>query len=221
MTAFTGEHPTRSVWLVRHGIRLNMEKPTWGLKAKRPDDPPLSRNGVKQARETARFLSGNQIRRLFSSPFYRAVQTAHPIANALDLPILIEDGFSEWLNPAWQRQQPKLLSTAALAKRFPRIDTSYAPLGTARYPEYDEAVDVYARVKETLGKVLKLFDGDILIVAHGATIVQAARALTGTSDGLDYRMCAVNRIVCEDDAWRIALATSEHLTVHEDRVRFD
>jgi transcription factor C subunit 7 len=74
-------------------------------------DPPLTAHGSAQVRILARHLQGKDIAAIFSSPFWRCalhtvhpqslsplahrcLQTATPVAEALDLPILIEPGIS-------------------------------------------------------------------------------------------------------------------------------
>jgi len=211
-----------TIYLVRHGIRLNQEVPAWGRTAERPDDTPLSANGIRQAHETAAWIlaHASDIRHIFASPFYRAVQTAQPIADILTLPIWIEPGFSEWLNPQWQKEQARLLSPAALQQEFPRVATGYVSVGRAVYPEFDENREVFARVKKTVVMLTATYPGALLIVAHGATIVQAARALTGSADGLDCHMCAVNKLVLSQRGWHLVEATRQHLSVSEDTIQF-
>ncbi len=69
----------------------------------------------------------------------RTIQTANAVAELLNLPIKLETGLSEWLNPA-RIEQPERLSTPALAKLFPRIDSSYTSRIAAKYPETHKKV---------------------------------------------------------------------------------
>ena len=88
------------------GGRDNTE---WKKMAKRPHDAELSELGLKQARALGERLSGTGISHVFCSPFLRTVQTAHAVADRIDAPLLIEDGFCEWLNPEWFSSKPELL----------------------------------------------------------------------------------------------------------------
>jgi broad specificity phosphatase PhoE len=46
-------------------------------------------------------LKKEKIAHIFASPFLRTVQTANAVAEMLNLPIKLETGLSEWLNPVW------------------------------------------------------------------------------------------------------------------------
>jgi broad specificity phosphatase PhoE len=61
----------------------------------------LSEHGVEQAEELGEFLYkiDPKIQRIYSSPFYRCIQTALPAAQKLGLEILPEPGIGEWYHP--------------------------------------------------------------------------------------------------------------------------
>ncbi|HEY9706683.1 MAG TPA: histidine phosphatase family protein, partial [Oculatellaceae cyanobacterium] len=97
---------TQTVWIARHGNRLDFVNPEWFNTAERPYDPPLSEDGLIQAKQLGQRLVGEGIIHIFASPFLRTVQTANQVADALDLPIKLEFGLCEWLNPAWMKTDP-------------------------------------------------------------------------------------------------------------------
>jgi broad specificity phosphatase PhoE len=165
----------RAVWIVRHGDRLDFTDPTWERTAARPYDPPLAPTGIAQAHALARQLGGARIAHLFASPFLRTVETAHPVALALGLRIKIEPGLSEWLSAAWFPQPPRLLSLDELAQRFPSIDRTYTARGGARYGESGE--EALARSGATARRLVTDFDGDLLIVGHGASVLGGTAGL--------------------------------------------
>ena len=101
------------VWICRHGNRIDFVDPAW--RGHNGDDPHLSPDGVVQAQETGKRLRGEGIRYIFSSPFLRTVETAHYIAEAIDVPIYIEEGASEWLNPEWFSALPAFIPPQDLA----------------------------------------------------------------------------------------------------------
>lgn len=75
------------LFIVRHGQSTNnVTEP-----ATRVEDPALTDIGQQQARLLADYLKANAvdygITHLYASPMKRALQTAYPIADALDLPI--------------------------------------------------------------------------------------------------------------------------------------
>ncbi len=53
-------------------------------------DPRLTDTGRRQAADAARALDGRPLRRLVTSPYTRALETAAIIAEALDLPVTVE-----------------------------------------------------------------------------------------------------------------------------------
>ncbi|MEO1287799.1 MAG: histidine phosphatase family protein, partial [Chloroflexota bacterium] len=88
----------RTIYLVRHGHRLDEDDKRWYEKVNgNKYDSPLSDTGTDQAQKLASRLQSEPIDWIFSSPYYRALQTAHPVAEALDLPIYVENGVGEWL----------------------------------------------------------------------------------------------------------------------------
>ena len=109
-----------TAWIARHGHRHDYVDADWFNKPERPYDPLLSEDGLFQAQELGERLQSEQIVHLFSSPFLRAVQTAHHAAEALDLPIKLEAGLSEWHNSEWMSDMPERLSTDELAEHYPR-----------------------------------------------------------------------------------------------------
>ncbi|MBE8990399.1 histidine phosphatase family protein, partial [Nostoc sp. LEGE 12450] len=158
------------VWIARHANRLDFVNPDWFLTAERRYDPPLSDDGMVQAQQLARRLKKENISHIFASPFLRTVQTANAVAELLNLPIKLETGLSEWLNPVWMTEEPERLSTPALAELFPRIDSSYTSRIAAKYPETHE------KVRERSGQTARclateFFPEDILLVAHGASVL--------------------------------------------------
>ncbi|WP_127584649.1 histidine phosphatase family protein [Paenibacillus koleovorans] len=204
-----------TIWLVRHGMRLNFENPDWEKTAERPYDSPLSATGHRQAAETAFYLKNRAVRHVFASPFYRTLQTAHAIAEELELPLLVEHGFYEWLNPAWIPELPEIVTREEALAEFPRIDSAYRSYSGPGYPEEEEDVHVYRRVKPAIERIIEDYEGSIAIVGHGASMHQTARALVQPLNGFNRKMCALNRLERQRDGWRLVYASTAHLSVSE------
>jgi broad specificity phosphatase PhoE len=186
----------RIVWIARHANRLDFEDPHWHESAERPFDTPLSPGGVAQARELGARLKRESIAHIFASPFLRTVETAYHVAEALDLPIRIEAGFSEWLNPEWFPAVPKILPLSVLAERFCRVDVHYTSRVSALYPETGEtALDRSGRAARI---ITQEFTGDILIVGHGASVLGATRGLVGTWAEVQTACCCLVKLVGQD-----------------------
>lgn len=75
--------------VIRHALPLRSE-PGQGA------DPDLAPDGVEQAKRLPDALARFPITRLVSSPQRRALQTAQPVADALGLPVDVDDRFAEY-----------------------------------------------------------------------------------------------------------------------------
>lgn len=207
------------VWIARHGNRLDFVNPEWFNTAERPYDPPLSEDGVVQARQLGQRLVGESIAHIFASPFLRTVQTASMVADALDLPIKLESGLSEWLNPAWMKNEPERLSLEVLQERFPRIDPSYTSRAIARYPETSD--QVLDRTSETVRRLVAEFSQDILLVGHGASVVGTTQGLVGGTPEVNAALCCLVKVVRQEQDWVMELnGDTSHLTQTEQIIRF-
>lgn len=212
---------TQIVWIARHANRLDFVNPAWFNTAERPFDPPISDDGTVQAQQLAQRLKTENITHIFASPFLRTVQTANQVARVLDLPIKLESGLSEWLNPVWMPTMPERLSIEALAELFPRIDTSYTSRVIAEYPETGE------QALERSGKTARLladeFPEDILLVGHGASVLGATMGLVGgiSKPEVNAALCCLVKIVRQDQEWVMELnGDTSHLSQTEKVIRF-
>jgi len=210
---------SQTVWIARHGNRLDFVNPEWFNTAERPYDPPLSEDGVVQANQLGQRLVGEGIRHIFASPFLRTVQTANFVADALDLPIKLESGLSEWLNPAWMQTNPERLSMQELQELFPRIDPSYTSRVIAHYPETSEKV--LERTAETAKRLMTEFSEDILLVGHGASVVGVTQGLVGGTPEVNASLCCLVKLVRQEQKWVMELnGDTSHLNQTEDVIRF-
>ena len=207
------------VWIARHGNRLDFVNPEWFNTAERPYDPPLSEDGVVQARQLGQRLVGESIAHIFASPFLRTVQTASMVADALDLPVKLESGLSEWLNPAWMKTEPERLPLEVLQEHFPRIDPSYTSRVIARYPETND--QVLTRTSETVQRLVAEFSQDILLVGHGASVVGTTQGLVGGTPEVNATLCCLVKVVRQGQGWVMELnGDTSHLTQTEEVIRF-
>lgn len=211
------------VWIARHANRLDFVNPDWFLTAVRRYDPPLSEDGFIQAQQLANRLKGEKIAHIFASPFLRTVQTANAVAEVLDLPIKLETGLSEWLNPAWMTEEPDRLSTPALAELFPRIDKSYTPRISAKYPEtHEQMLERSGLTARCL--TLEFFPENILLVGHGASVLGATMGLVGIIAKTEVKasLCCLVKVVRQEPKWLLELkGDTSHLTEVEEVIRFN
>lgn len=213
-------HP-KTVFIARHGNRADFVDKNWALTAERPHDPPLSPDGVVQAQRLGQRLKREGIRHVFASPFYRTVQTAFHVAEALDLTIKVEHGACEWLNPVWFKTAPEFLPLETLHAEFPRIDLAYRPRVQASYPEVEEQAHAWPRAGQTARTLAQEFDGPILIVGHGASVLGMTYGFVHTSHDLRCGLCCLVKVVQREAAWHLELnGDQSHLDDAEGKLRF-
>lgn len=208
------------ILITRHGNREDFLDEKWHLTADRPHDPALSPDGIVQAQELGVRLLQERVNHIFASPFLRTVETAHHVAETLNLPIKIEHGLSEWLNPEWFATKPDWLSLADMAKKFPGVDMDYKSVTEPSYPEKTES-ETFKRVKTTVDRLIKRFDDDFLLVGHGASTAGAAKALVPEPDGLCCALCCLIKMVKTDGKWVMELSgDTSHLSETQGKLRF-
>ena len=180
---------SQTIWIARHANREDFVNPGWFNEAERRYDPPLSADGLVQAKQLAQRLKDSRISGIFASPFLRTVQTAHIVAETLDLPLKLEWGLCEWLNPHWMDSDPQTQSLESLAAQFPKIDLAYKSTLKPKYPETER--DCMARTGEIARRLASESKQDILLVGHGVSVL-------GTTMGLVSGLAAtdINGTLC-------------------------
>jgi len=182
----TGNDP--AIWICRHGNRIDFVDSSW-----KGTDPHLSADGIVQAKETGIRLRNEDIRHIFASPFLRAVETAHYIAEALDLTVKIEHGACEWLNPDWFTQTPSYIPLDELRKRFQRVDDTYESTVCAEFPESLEKAN--ARFRKSVLLLADTYSStNILVVGHGATLIGMTKGLIGNDCDVSWGLCALVKV---------------------------
>ncbi|CAM9016648.1 unnamed protein product [Wickerhamomyces anomalus] len=123
-------------------------------------DPPLAKHGEDQAKELAHYILSIEPHPeiIFSSPFYRCLQTSSPIAEVLDVDIVLETGIGEWYKP----ERPVIPNPADPRTNFckmSRIFEKFIPKFEAKYPHVETILFVtHAAAKIALGMALLGFN---------------------------------------------------------------
>ncbi|MBE9040827.1 histidine phosphatase family protein [Oscillatoriales cyanobacterium LEGE 11467] len=210
----------QTIWIARHGNRIDFVRPEWFDTAERPYDPHLSPDGEIQARELGDRLQGEGITHIFASPFLRTVQTANYVADILDLPIKLEWGLCEWLNPGWMKEMPETLPPETLKKQFSRIDLSYRSVVQPQYPETDKLCQ--QRTAKTARLLVENYSTDLLWIGHGASVVGAAIGLLGESREIKASLCCLVKLAHRNSRWAMELnGDTSHLSQSETIVRLN
>ena len=201
-----GTHRMQTFWLARHANRQDFADPDWAATADRPHDPGLSPDGVRQAKQLGRRVAALGADRIVSSPFLRAVETAHHAADAMDTAILLEPGLGEWFNDDWFETAPDTLDPATLAARFEHVEIQQPP-ESCRQPTYPESRHrALVRLGATGQCLADRHAGETLIlVGHGITVQGVLHGLVG-EDVPDpgCPLASLTKVAKRNGAWTIA-----------------
>ncbi|MBD2056879.1 histidine phosphatase family protein [Oculatella sp. FACHB-28] len=210
---------SQTVWIARHGNRQDFVDSSWHRTAERPFDPGLSADGILQAKELGKRLQGKKIAHIFASPFLRTVETAHYVAEALDLSIKVESGLSEFLNPNWFFSTPECLTLDSLSQLFPRVDRSYTSRVIAEFPETEQTA--LRRAGKVARHLAAEFPQNLLLVGHGASVLGATRGLLEDPVHVSCPLCGLFKLVKQGDEWLMELSGDiSHLSRTEQNIRY-
>lgn len=214
------------IYIVRHGYRSNwlpedqQVPPPTGIDS----DPCLAPHGVEQAKELAEFIStglpdkGLPVpQMIFSSPFYRCVETINPTAEKLGMKIHLERGISEWFKPnrpvvpipadhkvlhgffenvpdsmewEWATVMPNTAGETEedIFERCSRFWEKFIPKFEARYPDLESVIFVtHAAIKISLGMSLLGYKNN--------------REFLTEKDGGDSKTTRIGGATCSVDAY--------------------
>ncbi len=181
------------LYLVRHGQSAGNAEGRFGGHS----PTPLSELGKEQAEITAAALSRERINTIYSSDLLRAVQTAEPLAKALDLPIIKTSAFRERKVGVLEgltfdeskEKHPK--DYYALINR----NVSHVITGGESYRQ------LLRRATGTLREILQIHQGErVVIFSHTGAIcfltlhlIGAIHRKTQTTPWLVTSNCGINR----------------------------
>ncbi|EMS13842.1 phosphoglycerate mutase [Entamoeba histolytica HM-3:IMSS] len=168
---YTSRH---CVFLCRHGFRLDYTDLTWVPNAKYPHDPPLSSEGIQQAKDLAKRLKHENLDIIVSSPFYRATQTAKFIAEELGIKYVVEPAFGEFLSINNRKAVPDLDPTPL--EEDNAMDRSFTPLGGVLSLETWDSMQ--ERVHTSLNAITKKYHR-VAIVSHRSTFQALLSVIVG------------------------------------------
>ncbi|AQZ18085.1 YNL108C and TFC7 (YOR110W) [Zygosaccharomyces parabailii] len=211
----------KTIYIARHGYRSNWlphgpyPLPPTGVDS----DVPLAKHGVDQAKELAHYILslGNQPEMLFSSPFYRCIQTSEPIADILELPIHLDAGLGEWYKPD-REVIPTPAQLEVLKNFFPgKISDNWEPSVIPSNKGENEE-DLYLRCQQFwlvfIGKLERDFPNveTVLLVTHAASKAALGMNLLGFSnwrEPLDEDGNIIRSGSCSLDKYELVPPTTE------------
>ncbi|WWD09681.1 hypothetical protein V865_007809 [Kwoniella europaea PYCC6329] len=200
------------IYICRHGFRSNWIDPSiktspTGLNR----DPPLAVYGLEQSQHLSSFLSDPSKTHpypipelVFSSPFYRCIETSLPTAQKLGLidghehsegkgkgregGVRLEHGVAEWYSPVLPNTglHPRPSHSEHLSQYFPpkSLNSSYrSTVFPSRkgesFKELHDRAELF--VESWISKIEELHPEvkSVVIFAHAASLIALGRALTG------------------------------------------
>ncbi|MCY3992175.1 MAG: MSMEG_4193 family putative phosphomutase [Caldilineaceae bacterium] len=168
------------LFLIRHGENAWTER---GALAGRTPGVPLNEKGKEQAQQVAERLKDQPITAVYSSPLLRCLQTAQPLAAALDLPVSVEPGILEVDYGEWRGGELK-----ELGKR-PEWRLVQVYPGGFRFPGGETLREVQDRVITTLERIRTQHAGEVIAVfAHGDVLRTSMAYYLGTPLDLFQRI---------------------------------
>ncbi|EJS41714.1 tfc7p [Saccharomyces arboricola H-6] len=178
-----------TIYIARHGYRSN-----WLPEGPYPDpltgidsDVPLAEHGVNQAKELAHYLLSldNQPEAVFTSPFYRCLQTTQPIAKLLEIPTYLERGIGEWYRPDRKPVIPVPAGYETLSKFFPGIINPEWESTVIPNEKGETEEEMYKRCKRFWPLFIQHVEKEypnvecIILVTHAASKIALGMSLLG------------------------------------------
>ncbi|KAK0083903.1 hypothetical protein PV325_007966 [Microctonus aethiopoides] len=167
---------------IRRDLNMPKELPPRNIQDFQ-NDSPLTTLGEIQASLVGEAMKSSfvKIDVAFASPSLRCVQTLSQILKGLGLtiPIKVEPGLIEWL--AWYPNGlPTWMSCEELINAGFNIDRNYVAIVKKKeLPSKENAAQYYERSYILMQRIIQSTVGNILIVAHAASLAACTRQLTG------------------------------------------
>jgi broad specificity phosphatase PhoE/predicted kinase len=192
------------LFILRHGERADRAQDRDGGW---PDDPPLTKDGRQAAKQAGAALCGLATvpwaAAVYTSPYFRCLQTANEIAGELGLPVRVEPGLAEFCGDRLFERQPLLrppeesLGSALIRAE---VDLTVAPHRSTppAWPETHR--DANVRVLETARAIAARHPGlAVCLVCHSHSVVELTRHLPSSGGGAAASRsgyCALSHIMC-------------------------
>ncbi|KKC02417.1 histidine phosphatase family protein [Mycobacterium nebraskense] len=159
--------------LVRHALPLRSEHGEGS-------DPDLSDEGLAQIERLPKALDRFPISRVVSSPQRRAIQTAEPVAAALELSVEIDDRFAEY-----DRDLPLYIPVEQIREEMP---DEWARLAQGHLPSAVDEDAFLGRVRAAVDDLVASVDPEdtVAVFSHGGVINVLLHQILGTSRLLSF-----------------------------------
>ncbi|MHA4852971.1 MULTISPECIES: histidine phosphatase family protein [unclassified Rhodococcus (in: high G+C Gram-positive bacteria)] len=168
-------------------------------------DPALTEDGRAQAKRLPAALGPYRIARIVSSPQRRALETAAPLAEALNLPVTQDQGLAEY--------DYDLDHYIPFHEAEARAPEAYARIRAGQFPPGIDADAFRTRVFDALGRVVQESDhrDTVAIFAHGGVINVYLQELLGLDRPLVFPIeyVSVTRVLVSRSGERRVASVNE------------
>ncbi len=171
-----------TILLIRHGENDAVGKRLMG----RLPGVHLNENGRKQAEHLAQALGSAPIKSIYSSPLERAMETAEPLAHALNLAVHVAPGIAELACGDWQGKTLKQLGRLKLWKVVQEKPSTF------RFPGGESFFEAQARAVAEVDRILAAHEEQDLVAlfSHGDIIRLLVAHFLGVPLDLFQRLSA-------------------------------
>lgn len=171
-----------TILLIRHGENNMVGKRLAG----RLPNVHLNEKGQQQARHLAEVLCKAPLKAIYSSPLERAVETAEPLAQLLNLPVLPAPGLIELAYGDWQGKTLKQLGRLKLWKVVQHKPSEM------RFPNGESFVEVQTRAVAEVERIAAAHEEQDLVAcfSHGDIIRLTVAHFLGVPLDLFQRVAA-------------------------------
>jgi probable phosphoglycerate mutase len=146
----------RNLYIIRHGeLEFSGERRCIGYT-----DIPLSERGKAQSRALSVFFNGRTLSAVYTSPLYRARQTAELLSRGR-WPIVVCDSLIELAMGEWEG-----LTFSEIQSKFPELYEQRGKNPAITPPNGESLEAGQARVGAAIQQILAETSGDIVIAAH-------------------------------------------------------
>lgn len=148
----------RRFYFVRHGQTMLNAK-----HIRQGEEGELSEKGLQQAMEVGEALKGLHVRRIISSTYPRAQETAQTIGKLIGAPVLYSSLLAERRNPS--EIIGKSTRDRAVIKTVNEMDLSYHD-DDYRFSDEESFADLKKRAEKCIALLARQGAGDTVVVTH-------------------------------------------------------
>jgi probable phosphomutase (TIGR03848 family) len=191
--------------LIRHGENEYIPR---GLMAGRLPGVHLTARGVEQAQSVAERLAGLPVAAVYSSPLERTVETAAPVAQKLNLPIVPRQGLIETDIGEWQGVELKALKRLKAWQTVQKLPSRW------RFPSGETFSETQRRITRDLEELEQFHKNDKLVicVSHADPIKLAVAFFLGIPidlfQGLEVGLASITALQLGKNANRLLTLNS-------------